>query len=260
MMTKLLSIVVSSCDRFKDCWIPFIKAFHQSWPDCPYEKFFISNFEKLEECDFHFLQVGEDRKWGDNMVKGLESVQSKYILYLQEDYWLSVPVRTTFIEEQLSYCEKEGLDYLRITFPWKDVNRIDEAHALSPTEEPYGICLQAAIWRKDFLLSLIKPGMSGWDFEDMCNALGKTVHKTRVLLEEISRREFHYVDAVRKGRWTRIGYRWLKENGFKKALSSRPLEGFVLTYSSWLQTRGGKITQACSRKLNALMRKKNWNF
>lgn len=254
------SIVVSSCDRFKDCWKPFIFAFEQAWPGCPYEKYFISNHEGLEDSRFCFLRVGEDRKWGDNLVKGLEYLQSKYILYMQEDYWLSVPVRSSFIEEQLLYCEKEGLDYLRITFPWKDAGDIDGIHALSPTEEPYGICLQSAIWRKDFLLRLIRPGMSGWDFEDMCNAMGKTRYKTRVLLENVSKQEFHYVDAVRKGRWTRIGYSWLKKNGFKVEMASRPKEGIVLTYSSWMQTRGGRWIQAAAKRINGLMRQKNWNF
>ena len=253
MPNHSLSIIVSSCDKFKDCWHPFIFAFNKAWPDCRYNKFIISNYETIDDSDFRFLQIGEDRQWGDNLTIGLQLVPNEFVLYLQEDYWLDVPINSSFIDEQLDYCVNNNLDYLRLTFPWSDKNQTDNSHALSPSSQPYGICLQAAIWRKSFLLSLIKPGLSGWDFEDLCNHLGSTDFNSQVLLEDVSRREFHYIDAVRKGRWTRIGDKWLKNNNFEETLNLRQQEGLVLTYSSWFQSRGGKIVRTIARRLNRLM-------
>lgn len=252
MITEAMTILVSSCDAFSDCWAPFLYAMHQVWPDCPYQVCIISNTKPVEGG----ILVGEDKHWGSNLQKALLSIDDDYILYLQEDYWLTTPVSNSFISEQLQYCKSKGLDCLRITFPWMDKYKIDDLHALSPESEPYAVCLQAAIWKKSSLENVVKDGMTGWVFEDLFNTHKDHLNlKVEVLLESVSRKQFHYVDAVRKGRWTQIGIKWLKRNGFSDLVSSREKEGVFYTAVSRMAALGP--AKRANRLMLAFLNKKH---
>ena len=48
---KNLTILVTSCDKYSDLWIPFIKLFRKFWSDCPYKLVLISESIICKEFD-----------------------------------------------------------------------------------------------------------------------------------------------------------------------------------------------------------------
>ena len=221
-------VLVSSCDDYSDCWLPFYKAFQSAWPTCPYPVRLITNslqFTPDDKADnFSCIPVGTDKGWASNLQHALDTMVEKpdYLLYMQEDYWLSTKIEDAFIREQLDYAVANQLDCLRLTFPWNDIRALDGMHASSLAyEHPYAICLQAAIWKTTSLERLLVSGWSGWDFESKVLSLGVSSLRVQVLLEKVSRNYFHYVDAVRKGRWTRDGVKYQKKWGGARSRQTR---------------------------------------
>ena len=93
-----LVLLVSSYDGFAVCWAPFCHGLEKYWPDHP-PVFFITN--TLEPPCGRAIQVGADRGWAGNLEYALSQIESDYILYSQEDYWIQKPVDSNLIEDYL---------------------------------------------------------------------------------------------------------------------------------------------------------------
>lgn len=231
-MNNKIAIVVSSCDFFQDCWEPFIFSLKKYWSDCPYPVYIISNEKEIDTPKWiSFIKVGKDRLFASNLRAALHKIDVDYIIYLQEDYWLNQKVDNNAIVKHVEFCLQNQLDYLRLTFPFLDGNNYGGCYKEHNLRQRYAICLQAAIWKTETLLALLREGDSGWDFEYKIQQYAIKTH-TRVLAagltEEHQHEGINYVrgTAVRKGLWTIEGYRFLQENGFKDLLIKRGHEGW----------------------------------
>ena len=230
-----IAVIVSSCDAFSDCWGPFIFSVKKYWKNLPCEINIVSNHKSINDDIVRFIKVGEDKGWASNLILALKEIDAEYILYLQEDYWLTRTVSTEKFLSQVSYCHNNGVDYLRLSYPYCDRNKIDDSHAVSPIKtEKYALCLQPAIWKKSTFERLLVDGWSGWDYEaNVCKyAVDNNIPvKSEVLLSYVNEGlKLLYVDytAVRKGKWTRPGRMFLMENGFGNIINLRQTEGWFI--------------------------------
>ncbi len=159
------SILVSSFDRYSACWVPFCHGLQKYWPDHFTPLYFITN-QKDPPCG-QAIQVGQDRGWAGNLRYALEQIESPYILYAQEDYWLTAPVNSAAISEYAAWLAADRADYIRLypapppalPFPGDDRLGILDVHA------EYRTSLQMALWRKSVLQALLVPGETPWQFE-----------------------------------------------------------------------------------------------
>lgn len=107
------------------------------------------------------------------MIKTLSLLKNKYVLYLQEDYFLTDKVDEELLSKLLKCMHESQSAYLEVSafsplvqqlkpsnFKY-DVNNIYEFNKHSP----YRTSLQAAIWDKESLLWLLKSGETAVDFE-----------------------------------------------------------------------------------------------
>src|SRR5882724_6357915 len=94
-----ITVIVNSTDSFEDCWVPFFTLFDRYWADCPYP--LVLNTERKQfqfpGLDLRASCVGPSQHpgaagWSESLIRCLHQVDSEYILYLQEDYFLNAPV------------------------------------------------------------------------------------------------------------------------------------------------------------------------
>lgn len=169
-----LTVFVNTSDNFEDCWNPFFVLFQHYWPNCPYP--IVLNTEK-KDYSFHGLDIfctkvaeSESKRltWSECLERGLDSIKTPYILYLQEDYFLEAPVRSEAIDILLNELRVGHADVIRLlesegAGPWvgTDEHLIWEV----AQKAKYRISLQAAIWRKDFLRAQVRSHESPWQLE-----------------------------------------------------------------------------------------------
>src|SRR6056297_2308057 len=108
------SIIVSSYDGYSDIWRPFFELFFRYWPDCPFPIHLITNKLTYPDQRVKSMQLGADEGWSSNLIKALKSIDSEYIIYLQEDYFLKGKVKNEDIYQALDIIEKEKAAYLRL--------------------------------------------------------------------------------------------------------------------------------------------------
>src|SRR2546423_10304901 len=99
--TSSVAVLVSSCDAFFDAWRPFAALFQKFWGDCPLEIFLLTNHLSVRSRRFQSISVGRDRGWSSNLQIALEKIPQLFVLYLQEDYFLTAPVRGAQLAEDV---------------------------------------------------------------------------------------------------------------------------------------------------------------
>ena len=172
--TNNLTIFVNTSDSFEDCWGPFFKLFRLYWPDCPYP--IVLNTEtkdyKYEGLNITCskVAVGESGRlgWSECLMRALDGIETPYILYLQEDYFLEAPVRADVLGALLDEMKAPNIGAIRLSGkdgfgPFHDINsslivEVDKA-------AKWRLSLQAALWKKSVLRALVRKHETPWQLE-----------------------------------------------------------------------------------------------
>lgn len=214
-----LTILVNTCDGFADCWAPFFALFAKFWPDCPYP--IVLNTETLDytfaDLDLRVAKValGEERRltWSECLARCLDAIDTPYLLYLQEDYFLEAPVRADLVEAFVAVMRAGDADVIRLmecggSGPWWPTGDPRLWHV--DQRAVYRIALQAAIWRRSTLYRHLRAHETAWQLEVFGSARARRVRGERVLCA--ARDLFHgpgreiipyQPTGIVKGRWER---------------------------------------------------------
>ncbi len=175
-MNKDFTIFVNSSDGFEDCWIPFFKLFKKYLPDCNANILLNTEFKEFEFDGLNIksskVNLGIERKlsWSECLLKALKQVETPYVLYLQEDYFIEKRINNEEIINLVSTIKKtKTIKYLGLThrgnYPPFDKYFPDNRFKVVSKKSKYRISTQAAIWDVETLISYIVPDENGWMFE-----------------------------------------------------------------------------------------------
>ncbi len=213
-----LTILVNTSDGFEDCWAPFFQLFARFWPDCPYR--IVLNTE-TKSARFDNIEVRAARvalgapkrlTWSECLARCLDGIDTPYVLYLQEDFFLESEVQATLIATFLEEMRAGRADVIRLmecggSGPWQPSD-----HPLLwqvSQKAKYRIALQAALWRKSTLRGHLRMHESPWQLEVFGSARARRI-ADRVLCA--NRDRFHgegtevfpyRPTGVVKGQWER---------------------------------------------------------
>jgi len=228
------SILISSCDKFSDCWDPYIHGIKKYWPDCPYDIYIITNYLDIKDDFVRTINVGEDSGWANNMLIALKYIKAPYILYTHEDFWIKKTVDTKVIEEYIKLIELEKAEYISLypgSKPYIPFSLDTRLNVISGNA-PYRTSLQVALWRKKVLEDLIVEGENPWQFEILGTERSKNYGNKFLAVKRFfdgNNVPFHYgIDyvctAINKGRWSKEALHYAKFEGLNIDFTNRPQE------------------------------------
>jgi len=247
-------VIVSSFDGFADCWNHFDFSVSKYWPDCPWPIVLLTGEKTCQLQHVRIMQLGQDRGWAGNMIEALRRTDAEYVLYLQEDYWLSQTVKTDKLCEWLGLMKQNNWQYLRLN-PCPPPDRIledrPELGECLP-DNKYRASLQAAFWNKQFFLRLLREGENGWDFEAhgrerAGNSLG-TCFCVSAPVKDPAFCGINYCDdtAIRRGQWTRGAIHYARREG----LTLNPARGRESALEEYLSSVSSPLpAKAAARAL-----------
>jgi hypothetical protein len=223
----MCGIVISSCDRYSDAWGPFFTLFFRYWPDCPFPIYLISTGRQFPDARVTTVPFPVDLGWSGNLIGTLKQITEPYIIYFQEDYFLKAKVDTDQVRSALDFIRNENAAYLRLYRPYPDLPY--KNHTLIGAislNAPYRNCTQTAIWKTDLLLSLLRPGETGWDFE-----LRGGLERSRQLPEPFlayKQPVINYVcTAILRGEYMWDAVRFCRREGIKLDHKARKFENLL---------------------------------
>ncbi len=198
-----VAVVVSSCDAFFDAWRPFNAFLKKFWPDCPLEVYLLTNQLQVRSSHIRPISVGPDRGWSSNLLAALRQISHPWLLYLQEDYFLTAPVESS----QLAGDFAEAMETGAASICFRARSAADPG--FQPLNERFGVVplnsegrtrCQVTLWKKEALQSILREGETAWNFEARGSA---RTQEMRIL--SYTRRENtpipYLMSAISRGLW-----------------------------------------------------------
>ena len=217
-MPSRYSVVVSSTDSFSDTWKPFFDLMRAYWTPAADVPIYLNSEHlghSVDNLDIRNTRIGRffpgrHPTWSESIGAALSLIETDYVLYVQDDYFLYAPVRGDVIEEAIDAMRVFGLAHVRLLDGTSDV--VPGPHPMLETitrRSRYYLSLQAGLWHRQALARLLRPHETPWEFELVGShrARVRRVQLSRVrrdMFHDMANRVFPYEPTgIVKGRWER---------------------------------------------------------
>jgi hypothetical protein len=239
-----LTILVSSCDKYSVFWDPFFSSLFKNWPSLLQEHnnlpiLLITNSKSFDNQRVINVHIPNESSWSDNMLYALEQVQTKYVLVTLDDYWINQPVNEQRLLQLYDEMQTEHAAMLQLSNNDPRYQR-GKPHAtianLLYTEKfsHYKASLQLAIWDKDALKVLLKPGEDPWSFEIAGTA--RSHGYPRPFLSLAGDEPIAYINASHQGHINPVAIAYAVQFQMPFAYGDFPVLGkfnYRITYGTW---------------------------
>ena len=203
-----VSIVVSSCDKYEECWKPFFALLYKSWPslktiNAHVPIYLITGQKEHSDPRITVVKTDPKKSWSTALLKTLEKVTTDYVIYIQEDYFLVLDVNEQRLSDLFDFFKKEdgaylamGPHYLFDSIPHPGLTGV----ACKSKNHRRRIDLQTALWNKKDLISLLDPKEDPWEFEVSVNSK-KHKNFNRPVFVVFNNMPFCYLNGCILGYW-----------------------------------------------------------
>jgi len=230
--TKSCAVLILSCDKYSDLWLPFFDALFKNWPDCPYQIYLGSNTIIFKDRKVKTILSGKDIDWSSSFKSILEQIPEKYILVWHEDIFIISKVDTSLINSCFTYLIKQKVKHIQaspiIPSDAKNIST-DKLVGSYERERPYRISVKG-FWDKKYLSNLLIKGEDPWHFEIMGSY--RTSYEDGFYFSRKS--IFEYIHLVEKGKFIRFRLNLCKKNKIKLDTSKRKTLNYFEQISSYL--------------------------
>ena len=201
-----LTIIISSYDEYSELWSPFFKQLFQNWEslntyNSHVQIILVSNTKQYPNKRVISALSDVDKGWSGNMREVLSQVKTKYVLYLQEDYFIYHQINEERIKEITHAMKAHDIAYTELYIEQSAAklppNPKLENSVVKPKEAEYRNSLQASIWEKKVFDWLLYKDENPWQFETIGNERSKGVMKEFWSLS--SNPPIQYINVVDKG-------------------------------------------------------------
>ena len=165
-MDKRLCIFTSSPNSYADVFGVFYKCFNKFWSDCPYEFVLATNDQQYEG-----ITVVNNNDFSDNWmtraIPALKSINTKYVLHIADDCFITEQVDNKEIESILDDMDAHGLNFCGLAnkIKGKPLHKNSLLYRVNK-RKPYAKNLQVGIFNREYLLQVLGDGsLSAWDIE-----------------------------------------------------------------------------------------------
>lgn len=208
-MIDKFTILIGTCDKYSFLWNDFVKLFNRYWDDTiKVKKYFLSETLSEDIEDFEFITPGKI-PYSDCIKNALDIIQTPYVLWLQDDYFLRKKINKDMFEYYFNFIEENNVNRFGIKENSRYYNKthvIDNVWKINQNSM-YTISMQASIWEINFFKSCLISNESPWDFEIKgTKRLNKKKHNIYFHLQETP----WYIEGMKKGKMT-SDYHKIKE-------------------------------------------------
>lgn len=170
------SVVVCSCEGYKDLWYPFFYCLKKNWTDLRYPLILstessLFKMEGLNIITYSMFREGEIVSWSKRLMSTLENIKSEYVILLLDDFLIESPVKSNLLDTYIKYLDEnpEIAAFELRNEPtlrnWEIEDNRFEGFSQKKKKTPYRLSAQAGIWRREMLMKCLRSHESIWLFE-----------------------------------------------------------------------------------------------
>ena len=207
-----MKVVVITCEAYRDAWLPFSKLFDRFWPDCPFELAWWSD-------------EGKNKNWAavlhEHTMREIEP-----FLLMQEDFFLSAPVRTDLVQAGLDEMFRMQAGGVRLyPCPGADEDYGHPYFGYVSRRASYRISCQATIWNPRYVAKIAQTVRTPSEFE-----IAGTIRSLNLVApilafkREVEPWPMHYLcSAISRGKWNPDAQRLCQRYGIEVDWTQRPV-------------------------------------
>ncbi|WP_448702290.1 hypothetical protein ACFGVR_08105 [Mucilaginibacter sp. AW1-3] len=157
-MTEI-ALIVHACDRYSLLYQGFEYFFKRNWPfyEVNIKYYFFTEEAGYQSDLFTNIKTGKG-EWSDRLLNGLNQIPEEYIIYFQEDMWLSRPVSAETVNKIIAFALEKDINLFKLSSnsiynTTSTGNYIDglSVSVLNNKASKYLMSHQVSIWKKSFL-------------------------------------------------------------------------------------------------------------
>jgi hypothetical protein len=164
-----VALLVHSCDRYEFLYKGFESFFSRYWNfDISCNYYFATEEKKVEVRGFQNIQSGKGQ-WTDRLAVLLTMIPEEFVLYFQEDMWLTKPVNEKFFEELFALTIKNDWKQVKLhsseVYKTRATDIFIEGFNISKIDNDASDFLmshQVTLWNKEFLLDQLPKDEHPW--------------------------------------------------------------------------------------------------
>jgi hypothetical protein len=169
MIQTQVALIVHTCDRYQLLYKGFEYFFRKNWPMDIHIKYYFAT-EEADACLTGFENIKSGKgEWTDRLRKLLDQIDEEYIIYFQEDMWLSKPVSRAFFDQLINVTLRNNWKQVKLNssdvFTTEKTNQFIEGFnvaRLNTEKSKYLMSHQVTLWNKLFLKAQLKPNEHPW--------------------------------------------------------------------------------------------------
>lgn len=209
-MKEKCSILVNSCDTYSDTWDLFFNCLDEQWKKCPFPIYLNTETKKYNLKDLNITCLNADPKlaWGKRLKESLKKIDTEYVLFMLDDFFITEKVDQKEIDQIIKWMDDDQ-NIAVFSFYRTNTNNIKSnkypKYELRPQKCEYKLNCQAAIWRREKLISYIRDHESAWDFELLGSIRANRYHEEFYSIIEGEHRPIMYVSGgnIHRGKWVK---------------------------------------------------------
>ena len=164
-----IALLVHACDRYEFLYQGFDYTFSKNWDfDIPCSYYFATEVLDAQVNGFTNIKSGKG-DWADRLAALLKSIDEEYVLYFQEDMWLSKPVHKAFFTALFDFAVKNNCKQLKLhsagVYQTNPTDYFIEGFNVAEVDNQksdYLMSHQVTLWKKDFLLAQLYKNEHPW--------------------------------------------------------------------------------------------------
>lgn len=249
-MKQKLSLLVLSCDKYNDLWDNFFRLRDLFWPNCDFNWYLVTESSDYNYNNVTVIHTGEDLNWTGRLKYALEIIDTPYIGWYLDDFYISEKVNNSLIHELVDKMEKENIDHVNVSDVFDSLIKMPEPHEYHdkylfkiPRHKKYGISTAAAIWDKNYLLRILgNEDKNAWQFEiDLCKqALSEKGLPGLILCDKRKPFKVTSVPVVIQGKYYPKAIKYFARKGLAIDYTTRGCMSrknvFMYDFNSWIRS------------------------
>lgn len=164
-----VALLVHACDRYEFLYKGFDYTFSKNWNfEIPCSYYFATEVKDVTIKGFTNIKSGKG-EWADRLATLLKSIDEEYVLYFQEDMWLSKPVNPKFFSELFQVASTNNWQQVKLhssdVYNTRETENFIEGFNISEVDNKASNFLmshQITLWKKDFLLAQLYKKEHPW--------------------------------------------------------------------------------------------------
>ncbi len=166
---KNVALLVFACDRYELLFKGFEYFFNKNWDSTLLvKKYFATESKSIELDGFTHIKSGTG-EWTNRLKHILDQIEEEYIIFFQEDMWMSKKVKKGLLEKVIEYIQKNDLKLVKLHS--SDVYQTEETGVdfdgllltkVNKKKSDYLMSHQVSVWHKNFFYAQLQNNEHPW--------------------------------------------------------------------------------------------------